>query len=111
ASAATYEVGPGKPYASLGDVAKQLQPGDVVEIQGNASYPGDVKLRKPGTAGAKITIRGVAKNGKRPVLSGGTNTLAVEADHYVIENLDITGGNFRCVFHHADDVTIRDTVV
>jgi hypothetical protein len=70
-----------------------------------------VDARDTGTAASKITIRGIAVNGKRPVLSGGDNTLHIAGDHTVIEGLEITGGARRCVFHHADDVTIRDTVV
>ena len=111
ASAATYAVGPGKTYPDLGSVAAKLAPGDVVEIDGDASYPGDVVLRKNGSPSAKITIRGKRKNGRRPVLRGGKNTVQLDGSHYVLEGLDITGGSFRCVFHHANDVTIRDTVV
>src|SRR5690606_5214681 len=88
-----------------------LQPGDVVEVSGDATYAGDVKLTKSGTASKKITIRGVRVNGKRPLLSGGTNTLEVGADHYVIEGFEVVGGSSRCVFHRGHDVTIRDTAV
>lgn len=107
----TYEVGPGKPYASLKDVASRLKPGDIVNVAGNATYAGDVGLTASGTAASKITIRGVRVNGKRPILSGGDNTLLVEGDHNVIEGFEITGGARRCVFHHAAEIVIRDTVV
>lgn len=40
AFAATYQVGPGKAYANLGAVAGLLNPGDIVEVDGNATYPG-----------------------------------------------------------------------
>jgi hypothetical protein len=50
-------------------------------------------------------------NGKRPVLSGGTNTIEIQGDHYVFEGFDLTAGSFRCVYHHSDDVTMRDLVV
>jgi hypothetical protein len=111
AAAATYEVGPGKPHASLKSVTSLLQPGDIVEVQGNATYAGDVKLTKAGTASKKITIRGIRVNGKRPVLSGGTNTLEIAGNHHVIEGFEVTGGSSRCVFHRSHDVTIRDTSV
>jgi len=111
AFAATYQVGPGKPHASLKTVASLLQPGDVVEVSGNTTYAGDVKLTKSGTNSNKITIRGVRVNGKRPVLSGGTNTLEVGADHYVIEGFEVVGGSSRCVFHRGHGITIRDTAV
>jgi hypothetical protein len=33
------------------------------------------------------------------------------SDHYVFEGFDVTGGSFRGIYHHADDITLRDTVV
>lgn len=110
AFAATYQVGPSKPFKQLGDVAPQLAPGDVVEVDGDATYS-SVSLSKNGSPQSKITIRGIKRNGKRPVIKGGTNTIAIHGSHYVLEGLDVTGGSARCVFHHANDVTVRDTVV
>ncbi len=107
----TYEVGPGKPYANLEDVAPLLQAGDVVRVSGGTTYAGDVRLTASGTATEKITITGVRVGGARPVLSGGTNTLEFAANHYVFEGFEITGGSDRCVFHHGHDITIRDTVI
>ncbi len=111
AYAETYQVGPGKPYRELTDVAQRLQPGDVVEVEGNATYSGNVSLSKNGSANSKITIRGILRNGKRPTILGGTNTIAVHGSHYVLEGLDVTGGSFRCIYHHANDLTVHDTVV
>jgi hypothetical protein len=106
----TYRVGSGQTYTSLGALPA-LKPGDVVEVNGDATYAA-IKLTAAGTASAKITIRGVAINGKRPVISGGVNTVAFEASHHVVfENFDVTGGTSRCIFNHANDVTIRNTVV
>ena len=105
--AATYEVGPNKQYKSLKDVASRLQPGDVVELEGNATYAGDIRLTRSGTPDKKITIRGIPVSGKRPVLSGGTNTLEINANHYVVENVEITKGSNRCYFHHGHDITLR----
>ncbi|WP_437600491.1 right-handed parallel beta-helix repeat-containing protein [Sorangium sp. So ce590] len=111
ASAATYEVGRGKPYSSLAEVAPRLVAGDVVEVQGDATYPGDLIFKKSGTEAQKITIRGVRVNGRRPVLSGGTNTVVFGGNHYTFEGFEITRGANRCVFNRAHDVTIRDAVV
>ncbi|WP_437781453.1 right-handed parallel beta-helix repeat-containing protein [Sorangium sp. So ce1097] len=111
ASAATYEVGRGKPYSSLAEVAPRLAAGDVVEVQGDATYPGDVFFRKSGTESQKITIRGVRVNGRRPVLSGGANTVIFGGNHYVFEGFEVTRGSGRCVFNKAHDVTIRDAAV
>jgi hypothetical protein len=111
AYAATYQVGPGKPYASRKAVASLLAPGDVVEVMGGTTYAGDVKLTKQGTSAKKITIKGVRVNGKRPVLAGGTNTIELAGNHYVFEGFEITKGSSRCVFHHAHSIVIRDTAI
>ena len=112
AFAVTYQVGPSRTYQKLQDVAALLNPGDLVEVDGNATYPGDLIFTRPGTIVNKITIRGLRVNGLRPVLSGGTNTVEFRlSDHYVFEGFDVTGGSFRGIYHHADDITIRDTVV
>ncbi len=111
ALAATYQVGPSRAHKTLQDVAATLAPGDVVELDGDATYAGGVVFDAPGTAVQKITIRGVRVNGKRPVLEGATNTVEARADHYVFEGLDLTGGSFRCFFHHADDITLQDSVI
>ncbi|WP_437965883.1 hypothetical protein WMF04_40630 [Sorangium sp. So ce260] len=111
AAGTTYQVGPSRSYKTLGDVADRLKPGDVVEVDGNATYSGNVRITKWGTPSAKITIRGKRVSGKRPVLKGGTNTIELNANHVVLEGFDVTGGTSRCIFHHGHDVTIRDTVV
>ncbi len=111
ALAVTYQVGPGKPYATLGDVAGLLAPGDLVEVDGDATYPGGVVFDQPGTNAAKITIRGLRINGNRPVLTGGNNTIEAAADHYVFEGFDLTQGASRCFYHHGDDITLRDSVI
>lgn len=110
ASAATHQVGPTRTYKDLGAVAGIVAPGDVVEVDGGATYPA-VRFTRSGTAAAKITIRGVKAGGARPIISGGTNTIEAAGDHYVFEGLEITGGSARCFFHHAHDVTLRDVVI
>lgn len=112
ARAATYQVGPARVHKKLQDVAPLLAPGDLVEVDGGATYPGDVVFTAPGTPANRITIRGLRVNGQRPVLSGGTNTVEFRlSNHYVFEGFDVTGGSFRGIYHHAHDITVRDTVV
>jgi hypothetical protein len=110
-AATTYQVGPGKAYANLQAVASSLKPGDVVEVYGNATYAGGVRLSAPGSASNKIKIKGMRVNGKRPLLTGGANTVEFAGNHYVFEGFEITAGTSRCVFHHAHDITIRDSVI
>ena len=117
----TFQVGPGRPYANLQAVEDLLDPGDIVEVDGNATYPGGVFFTRPGTPAQKIVIRGLRIDGKRPVLSGGTNTVTFASDpaggtqggahHYVFESFEVTGGSFRCLYHQADDLTVRDVLV
>lgn len=111
AHATTYQVGPTRTHKQLSAVAPLLAPGDRVEVDGGATYTGGVVFDRPGTAAQPITIVGVPAAGKRPVVSGGTNTIEARGGHYVFEQLDLTAGSFRCFFHHADDVTLRDSVV
>lgn len=111
ALAATYQVGPTRTDKQLRDVRDRLAPGDVVEIDGDATYEGGIAFTRAGSAEQKITIRGVRVNGKRPVLSGGNNVIEAAGNHYVFEGLEITGGSSRCFYHHADDITLRDSVV
>ena len=116
--AETYRVGPGRTYKNLQAVARILNPGDLVEVDGNVTYPGGVTFTRPGTAADPIVIRGLLVDGKRPVISGGTNTVHFRtdvigsgADHYVMEGFEITGGSSRCVFHQSNELTLRDVVV
>ncbi|HRS17833.1 MAG TPA: right-handed parallel beta-helix repeat-containing protein, partial [Thermoanaerobaculaceae bacterium] len=117
---ATLQVGPGRTYTSLQQVVGIVNPGDVVEVDGNATYSGGVTFTRAGTAAQPITIRGLRVAGNRPVLSGGTNTVAFTtpwpytgpgADHYVFEGFEVTGGTSRCIYHQADHLTIRDVLV
>ena len=119
-NAALYQVGPERTYTTLQQVAGFLGPGDVVEVDGNHTYPGGVTFTNPGTADQKIIIRGVAVDGAMPVISGGTNSVAFStswpysgpgADHYVFEGFEVTGGSSRCIYHQADDLTVRGVVV
>jgi hypothetical protein len=111
-SGALYRVGPGRAYADLQSVAPKLRPGDVVEVYAKGSpYAGGVVFRQAGTDAAKITVRGVRVNGARPAIAGGTSTVEFAGDHYAFEGFDLSGGSARVLFHHAHDVTVRDTVV
>ncbi len=119
ARAATYEVGPGRAYKTLQGVTALLRPGDLVTVDGGATYPGGVSLDVSGEPGNAITIEGVRLHGQRPVLSGvtaqGGAVLRVRGSHYVISDFDLTAGGdpraARCFYNVGDDVTLRDSVV
>jgi len=73
ATAATYEVGPGHPYAAIGEVPwESLLPDDLVLIHWRSSpYREKWVIGRSGAPGAPITVRGVpGPNGERPVIDG-----------------------------------------
>jgi hypothetical protein len=118
AQAATYPVGPAGMHPNLNALfaAVDLGPGDVVEVQGGVTYAGDIVMPAAdgGAAGNPVTLRGVGAT--RPRLHGGTNTIEFRlSDHVVFERFEVTGdagaNTFRCVYHHAHDIVIRDAVI
>ncbi|HVJ15506.1 MAG TPA: right-handed parallel beta-helix repeat-containing protein, partial [Polyangiaceae bacterium] len=110
ARAAEIEVGPSKEYQQLSDVADSLVPGDVVLVDGDASY-GPVAFEVDGMSDAPITIRGVPINGKLPLIQGDARGVELAGDHYVFEGFEITGGTSSCLFHHAGDIVVRGVIV
>lgn len=119
AQATVYNVGPGRPFKLIQDVAARLNAGDTVLVEGGATYPGGVIFTRPGAAGNPIVILGRASGGSRPILSGGVNTVHFRsddpfktgADHYVFQGFEVTGGTSRGIFHQAGDLVIRDVIV
>ncbi|MCL1635179.1 hypothetical protein M2650_11145 [Luteimonas sp. SX5] len=118
ASAATYTVGPsGRQYTQLSAVfnARNLAPGDVILVDGNATYSGGIVVGEDdgGAFGSPVTIRWRREPGaSRPVLSGGEHTIKFElSDHVVLDGFEIRGGSKTCVFSEAHDVVVRDSVI
>ena len=121
--AAVYEVGPGKPLASIGAVPwATLQPGDAVRIHYRSTpYKEKWVICRQGTAAAPITISGVpGPAGEFPVVEGigavtapglnywsenrgivkigGANTPPDTMPRYIVlEGLEIRGA--RCHLH------------
>ncbi|SKC46055.1 Right handed beta helix region [Pseudoxanthomonas indica] len=118
AAAATYTVGPsGRQYTQLSTLFRSvnLAPGDIVEVDGNATYSGNIIVGDDdsGTAAAPVTIRWRRVAGaKRPILSGGTHTIKFEqSNHIVFEGFEVTGGSSTCIFSEAHNVTVRDAYI
>jgi hypothetical protein len=96
----------------LNDVVSLLAAGDLVEVYEQSSpYAGGINFSKSGTKASPITVRGIRTNGARPVISGGDNTVQFDGSHYVFEGFDVKSGNVRNIFHHADDISIKDSVI
>lgn len=93
--ATTYQVGPSssKPYKSIQAVQDLLNPGDVVEVEGNATYPGGVLLSRSGSSSNYITIRGIRVNGKRPLINTTSSQFCVKIEgHFIrLESFELTG--------------------
>jgi hypothetical protein len=112
--AATYQVGPARPYHSVGGLPT-LNPGDIVEVD-PATYNEVKRWTRSGTAGNPIIIRGVGSS--RPIfdatglrvdgaLPNPRAVFQVEANFVALENLEfrnarngdngagvrVTGGN------------------
>lgn len=118
ALAATYTVGPsGRQYTQLSALVDSvdLEPGDVVLVDGGATYSGNIVVRSGdrGAAGNPVTFRWNRSVGStRPVLSGGSHTVKFQqSNHVVFEGFDVRGGTSSCVFSEAHDVTVRDSII
>jgi chitodextrinase len=107
----TYLVGPGRTYTTLQQVVSQLEPGDLVLVDGGTVYSGGISFAHAGTPTAPITIRGVRSGGARPIIEGGNDVVEFNCNNYIFEGFEIRNAGFRGLFHHADNITIRDCVV
>lgn len=117
AEARTWAVGPsGRDYTQLSTLfdGNDLAPGDIVEVDGNATY-NSAKMGEDdgGAPGNPVIVRWKRVAGaSRPVLQGGVHTFKFErADHVVFEGFEVRGGSSTCVFSEADDIVVRDAVI
>ena len=110
--AATYLVGPGKTYAKLQDVADLLNPGDIVNVDGNATYPANVYIEQSGTVDKWITINGMQPpDGTRPVITGtGSYGINISADYIVLQGFEVNGGP-KGIGVFGDHITVRNCVI
>lgn len=85
AEATTYQVGPGRPYTTIGAVPwESLNAGDTVLIDYRATpYKEKFVLSRVGTPSAPIVVRGVlGPNGERPILDGDGATTRAQLNYY-----------------------------
>jgi hypothetical protein len=111
ASAATLSVGAGKTYASPCKAFAVAKTGDLIEIQGNQTYAGDVC----GIYASNLTIRGV--NGRPKIDAAGKNamgkgTWVVIGSNIVVENVEMLGakvadGNGAALRLEGTNFTLR----
>ncbi len=131
AQANPYEVGPGKPYASISAVPwESLQPGDTVLIYWRTTpYKEKWVICRQGTQSSPITVRGVpGPNGELPIIDGNgattrsalsywnqersvikiggaSNPPDTVPRHITIENLDIRSARPPYTFTAANGTT------
>lgn len=125
-AAATYEVGPGKPFAQISQVVNLLQPGDTVLVYANGSTPyNTVTFGRTGTSAAPITIKGVRDpgTGQRPIISDSTSLIVVfTAGFYIFEGFEVTTSSnstdaviainpFKTPENTNRDIVIRDSLI
>ena len=113
ASAATLQVGPGKPYAAPCAAIKAAAAGDTIEIDAAGTYQGDVcywatdNLTIKGVNGRpKIDAAGQNQGGKAIWVIGGQNTL--------IDNVELTGAtvpdqNGAGIRQEGKNLTVKNT--
>jgi hypothetical protein len=108
----TYLVGPGKTYTKLQDVADLLKPGDIVQVDGNATYPANANLSQSGTANNWITINGIKPaGGTRPVITGaGAYGINITGDYMVFQGFEINGGP-KGIGVFGDNIKVRGCVI
>lgn len=90
ASAATLQVGPGKPYATPCAAISAAQPGDVIEIDAAGNYSGNVC----GWTKSNLTLRGV--NGRPRIDAAGRNSQGkaiwvISGNDTTVENIEFSG--------------------
>jgi hypothetical protein len=132
AGAATYEVGPGKPYVTIGAVPwESLGAGDTVLIHWRSTpYKEKWVLCRQGNAAAPITVRGVpGPGGELPIIDGNAATTRTALNYWnevravikigganipadtmpkyiVVENLDVRSARPPYTFTAADGRTL-----
>ncbi|MEQ1860312.1 MAG: Ig-like domain-containing protein [Chthoniobacteraceae bacterium] len=120
AQAVTYRVGPTRGYKTLDSVSSRLRGGDIVEVDGGATYVGQSTLRNSGSITNPITIRGIDSGTGRPVLStsggiAGGSVVRFWGHHTVFENFEVTANRDaatgRGLHIVAHNVTIRSCTV
>ncbi len=106
-----FQVGPERKYRQLSDVSELLRAGDVVELDGDATYA-PAEFKRAGTPAQPIWLRGITVRGKRPIISGGKVGLGFRrGHHYVVENLEVTRSSEVCIRTEADGLRFIDVFV
>ena len=111
-SADTYLVGQGKTYTRLQEVTEILKPGDVVLVDGNATYSSGAQFSRNGTADRWIIVSGIQPaGGTRPKITG-TSMYGIEitADYFILEGFEVTGRP-KGIGVFGDHIAVRNCII
>lgn len=114
---ATHLVGPGRTFKTLQEVATQLRPGDIVDVDGDHEYTGGLTLSESGTTEKPITIRGVKVNGKRPIIKEGPQSriIVINGSFVIFQGIEIVGKTNETtqagIGVYGDHIVIRDCII
>jgi hypothetical protein len=113
--AAVLEAGPGKPYATPCAAFAAARAGDIVEIEGNNTYSGNVctittsNLTIRGVRGRpKIDAAGKSAQGKAVWVVGGSNVVVENVEIYGAKVPDRNGAAFRI---EGTNFTLRNSFI
>jgi hypothetical protein len=112
----TWRIGPSQSHRQIEEIASLLVAGDTVEVIGDADYEPFILTNVSGTPELPIKIVGVTVNGKKPRFIGNHNdwkwTIGLRNSHSIeLSNLEVTGGEYICIRHESDNITIRDSFI
>lgn len=112
----TWRIGPSENYRQMKDIASLLVAGDTVEVIGDADYDPFILTNVSGTPELPIKIVGISVNDKRPRFVGNHSdwkwTIGLRSSHSVeLDNLEVTGGEYICIRHESDNITIRNSYI
>ena len=89
-----YHIGPNRNYKKIQDILYKLKAGDMVFVDGDATYPGGIFFNTAsGTADKPITLKGITINGKKPKIKSlnAQHILFFNRSHYILDNFEVEG--------------------
>jgi hypothetical protein len=103
-----FQVGPGRQYRELADLAPELRAGDIVEVDPGEYKP--VTFTRSGTAASPIIVKSAGAD--RPVIRGGTHAVHFKNANFVeFEGFVVTAGEESCIRSMAHGVVVRRVLV
>ena len=111
-----WQVGKSREYKQIEQISHMLVAGDVVNIDGDATYEPFILEGISGTKEKPIRFVGISKNGKRPQFHGSHSrwpwTVGFRYSHNIeVENVEISGADTICLRHESDNLTLKHVYI